>query len=334
MIIHSDNTYTSWATYSSAVSLDYGDAVLAYNQSTDTTRYVDSMQVSQTFIREPKTLPAPILTPPGGTFSYSAFPMAVTISSNGAPGGSFSRLKYRVTSSSGSVGAWLTYSSPVQVSGDQTLEAKNFGVDTTSYYDSPSVSGTYTVDPDSMPYFSGRVDPRWKDMVGTTLNLLSTISNLLLDDVKATFGLGLLGSAPNTLEFKRVAFNRVAPNTYFKLGTFSYLNGTVQSGTEAKSIKLDMDMFLTQPLAKNGKGTANISLWSSVNSGTSSQSADYAQLDNPVTDLKIDFDGVTYSLELKFDNVEATQGWTDGTKLYVYEGSNGTADLIGRFVRQ
>jgi hypothetical protein len=30
--------------------------------------------------------------------------------------------------------------------------------------------------------------------------------------------------------------------------------------------------------------------------------------------------------------VDADEGWTDGTKLYVYEDSTGHADLIARFV--
>jgi hypothetical protein len=333
MIIHGDNTYTQWTTYSGAVSLDYGDTVLAYNQSTDATRYTDSMQVSQLFIREPKTLPAPILTPPGGTYDYTAFPVRVTISPNGAPGGSFSRLKYRVTSSSGSVGSWQNYASPVSVSADQTLEAKNFGVDTTSYYDSDSVSGTYTRDIASMLLFAGKIEPRWKEMKGKT-NLVNMISNLFLDDVTATFGQPLLGSPSNKLEFKRIAFDNVLPDTYFKLGRFSYYNGTVQSGTEATAIKLDLDMFFTKPANEKGKGTANISLWSSANSGSESSSADYAQLDNPITDLDFKVDGIRYVLELKFANIAAEEGWTDGTKLYVFEGSNGTADLIGRFVTQ
>jgi hypothetical protein len=333
MIIHSDNTYTSWATYSGALSLDYGDTVLAYNQSTDTNRYSDSVQVSQLFIREPKPLPTPILNPPGGTFDYYDFPIRVTISSNGAPGGSFSKLRYRITSSSGSVGSWQTYSSPVSMAGDETLEARNFGVDTTSYYDSDSAMGTYTQDLTDVPFFAGTVEARWKDLKGLS-SLLGLVNNLFLDDVTAEFGKGLPGSAANKLEFKRIPFDHVVPDTYFKLGRFSYFNGTVQSGTEASSVKLDLQMNFNKPVTQNGKGTANISLWSSANTGSESRSADYAQLDNPITDVKLNFKGQKYVLELKFANISAEEGWTDGTKLYVYEGSNGTADLIGRLVTQ
>jgi hypothetical protein len=292
---------------------------------------VDSVQTRQTYVREPKTLPVPLLTPPGGIFANAAFPIGVTILANGAPGGAFSRLKYRVTSSSGAIGAWTSYSLPVPMKTNETLEAKNFGVDTTSYYDSPAALGTYKPKFTLVDAFSGTVLPKWTDMVGK-LNLVQTISNLLPDYVKATFGFPLLGSPPNSLSFQRLAWNNIPPDTDFKIGTFSYYNGTVATNTEATSINLHLDMFLTKPGTQTGSANAHVSLWSSVNSSDGHASADYAQLDNPKTDFAIVVDGVTYTLQLKFANIAVEEGWTDGTRLYVYEGYNGHADLIARFV--
>jgi type II secretory pathway pseudopilin PulG len=332
MIIHGDNTYTSWTTYTGAFALGYGDTVLAYNQSTNSALYVDSQQARGLFIREPKLLPTPTLSPPGGVYANSTFPINVTVSANGAPGGSFSKLKYRVTNRAGTVGAWTNYVSAVTVNYYETLEAKNFGVDTTSYYDSDSVSGTYTPQTPVMDYFAGTVVPRWTDIAGGS-SLLSSLLNFLVDDVKATFGFALLGSPPNTLEFQRLAWSNIPPDTDFKIGTFSYYNGTVTSGTEASAITLHLDMPLTKPIVQVGSANARISLWSSANVDNSqTKSADYAQLDNPITDLTVSVNGVSYRLKLRFANVAAEEGWTDGTKLYVYEGSNGHADLIARFV--
>jgi prepilin-type N-terminal cleavage/methylation domain-containing protein len=331
MIIHHDNTYTPWNVYGGGFSLAYGDTVLAYNQSTDKTRYVDSVQTRQIYIREPKTLPVPLLTPPGGIFANATFPIGVTILSNGAPGGAFSRLKYRVTSSSGAIGAWTSYFLPVPIKTNETLEAKNFGVDTTSYYDSPAAIGTYKPKFTLVDAFSGTVLPKWTDMTGK-LNLVQTISNLLPDNVKADFGFPLLGSPPNSLSFQRLAWNNIPPDADFKIGTFSYYNGTVAANTEATSINLHLDLSLTKPGTQTGSANAHVSLWSSVNSSDGHASADYAQLDNPKTDFAIVVDGVTYTLQLKFANIAVEEGWTDGTRLYVYEGYNGHADLIARFV--
>jgi type II secretory pathway pseudopilin PulG len=143
MIIHADSTYTAWTTYSTAIPLIFGDTVLAYNQTTLPLLYVDSAQSRQTFIRTVGTLPAPIITPNGGQFMKGSVPTSVTISANSAPGGVWSKLKYRKTSATGTVGAWTNYSSAFTVALGDTVEAKNFSLDTTSYNDSPSDSETY-----------------------------------------------------------------------------------------------------------------------------------------------------------------------------------------------
>jgi competence protein ComGC len=143
MIIHADSTYTAWTTYSTAIPLIFGDTVLAYNQTTLPLLYVDSAQSRQTFIRTVSTLPAPIITPNGGQFLAADLPTSATIAANGAPGGIWSKLKYRITSKTGIVGAWTNYASAISLHLGDTLEAKNFSLDTTSYNDSPSDSETY-----------------------------------------------------------------------------------------------------------------------------------------------------------------------------------------------
>jgi hypothetical protein len=62
---------------------------------------------------KPVTLPAPIITPPGGSFTAAAFPGSATISANGAPGGSLSALVYCVTRSNGAYTSWAPYSNAV-----------------------------------------------------------------------------------------------------------------------------------------------------------------------------------------------------------------------------
>jgi hypothetical protein len=180
--------------------------------------------------------------------------------------------------------------------------------------------------------FSGTLLPDWRDMQGKD-NLLKTVDNLLPDHVKATYGKPTeAGAQPNTLEFDRAAFISVPPDTDFKIGGISYYNGTVTAGTEATSINLNLKLLLTNPSIMSGNATAHLSLWSSTNTNNAAQSADYIQVDNPKTDFAVTIDGVTYTLQLRFANIAAVEGWTDGTKLYVFEGSKGHADLIARFV--
>ena len=61
-IIHSDGTSTAWSNYSSALSLYYGDQVIAKNVSTNTAMYADSPTSTATYNFTGSTqLPAPIL---------------------------------------------------------------------------------------------------------------------------------------------------------------------------------------------------------------------------------------------------------------------------------
>jgi hypothetical protein len=258
-----------------------------------------------------------------GTSGTARFPNSILVGAGGADP-AVSVLQYRLNS-----GPWQPYATNLSVAPGTRVFARNLSLDPARYLDSPEDTEIYLK---LVDLFSGTVVPKWTDMAGAH-NLVQTINNLVPDDVKATYGKpSVSGAPPNSLNFQRIGFISVPPDTDFKIGVVSYFNGTVMGSTEATSINLKLDMLLTKPSVRMGSATAHLSLWSSPNTKDPKASADYAQIDNPKTDFALVVDGVTYTLQLRFANVAAEQGWTDGTKLFVYEGSKGHADLIAKFV--
>ncbi len=269
-----------------------------------------------------KRLPVPAITPGGGVYSAAKFPSTVTVSNGGADP-SVSVLQYRIDG-----GAWQNYVGGFSVKPGSQVSARNVSLDPDRFLDSAEDAEIFLK---SVDLFTGTIIPKWTNMIGKQ-NLVKTIDNSTVTDIKATYGKASNSSnSPNKLDFLRIGFISIAPDTDFKIGDVKYYNGTIVSGTEASSVDLDLNLLLTLPIVKSGTGKARISLWSSPNTSNPKESADYIQLDNPVTDFVVEVGGVTYTLKLRFANVSAVEGWTDGTKLFVYENSTGKADLIARF---
>jgi prepilin-type N-terminal cleavage/methylation domain-containing protein len=267
-------------------------------------------------------LPPPTILPDGGAFSVANFPSAIMISANGAGPGSM--LQYRVDSE-----GWKAYGSAFSVVPGTRVFARNISLDPARWIDSPEDTEIYLR---IVALFTGNVIPSWANMGGGG-NLVQLIDNARVDDVRASYGTATVdGAPPNRLSFLRAGFISVPPDTDFKLGQLVYYNGTVRNGTEASSVDLKLNIQLLTPTTQSGTASANMSLWSSDNNGNERESADYVQLDNPQTNFVVQVDGMTYTLRLRFANVKAEEGWTDGTKLYVYEDALGHADLIARFV--
>jgi prepilin-type N-terminal cleavage/methylation domain-containing protein len=277
---------------------------------------------SGNFLPQPVALPPPTILPDGGAFTVPTFPTSISISANTFNVGSV--LQYRLDG-----GAWQLYGSAFSVTPGTRVTARNLSTDPLRFIDSPEDTELYLR---LVALFTGSVIPSWSDMAGES-TLVKMIDNSRVDDVRATYGTATNEeNSPNALAFVRSGFISVPPDTDFLLGKLSYYNGTVKDGTQATAVDLKLNIQLLSPATQAGIASAHLSLWSSQNTESSQESADYIQLDNPQTDFAVRVEGVTYSLRLRFANVRAVEGWTDGTKLFVYEDARGTADLIARFV--
>ncbi|OAI57724.1 hypothetical protein AYO49_06435 [Verrucomicrobiaceae bacterium SCGC AG-212-N21] len=270
----------------------------------------------------PKPLPAPMILPEGGVFSIAQFPTTILITDSGTDA-RYSALQYRLSD-----GPWKPYTSGFQIAPGTRVYAKNVSLDPARFTDSAEDTEAYYL---HVPLITGTVTPQWANMTGKD-NLEQTISNANPADIRATYGIPTESDgSPNGLGFKRTSFISVPPDTDFTVGQIRYYNGTVESGTEASGIDLKLNLQTILPIAQGGSASVKLSLWSSTNTNDPKASADYALLENPRTDFSIRVDGVTYTLKLRFANIKVEEGWTDGTRLHVYEDSWGNADLIGRF---
>ena len=285
---------------------------------------------SGTTVTTPTTLPKPINSPNGATFSASAFPSTISINANGAPGIG-SELRYRING-----GSWIKYTSPFAIASGDKVESKNFTTLPLLYADGSTDTDTYFK---LVASFAGQTTPGWQSPSGGP-NLVNTIENANPDSVKFTHGdtrldLGggeyLDAGVENMMTFNRTAFSGVAPNTDFTMGELIILNGTTFNDSEATSVTLKLTLALTQPVTQNGTVNVNFTMLSTPNTSDRLASADTVTVANPTTSFTVVQGGVTYTLSLKLVNLDPDSGVVTGNTFYIYEGASARAALVGKF---
>lgn len=279
----------------------------------------------------PARLPAPAISPAGGTFGYTSFPTTVTLSPNGAPGGTVSQLRFQKNG-----GAWEVYLGvPISVTPSDLVVAKNFSLDTAAYSDSNSRNARYYR---LVSGFTGTSTGTWGNATGGPGLLTETAngvdnSTFKHGNTKLDLGNGefLDAGTENVLSFTRRPFDTIVPNTWFALGGLVMLNGTTFYDSEADGVTLSINLDIAQP-AKSGVVHVNLGLVSTENSSDRTSSADIVELRNPSTDFTVQVDGVTYRLELGWATLDPGAGVPRGNQFLVYEGSSASAELRARFV--
>ncbi|WP_245958284.1 choice-of-anchor K domain-containing protein [Roseimicrobium gellanilyticum] len=276
------------------------------------------------------TLPKPINTPSGGTFTAGAFPTTITINSNGAPG-SGSQLRYRING-----GSWINYTGGFTINSGDKVESRNFTTDAVLYADSSIDSDTYYK---LVASFAGQTTPSWINGAGGPA-LVTNYNNSNPDSVTFSHGdtrldLGngeyLDAGVENTMTFNREQFSGVVPNTDFTLGTLVILNGTTFNDSEATSVTLKMVLNLTQPVTQSGTVNVNFTMVSTPNTSDRLASADTVTVSNPTTSYTVTTGGVTYTLQLKLVSQDTNSGLVNGNTFYIYEGASATATVVGQF---
>jgi prepilin-type N-terminal cleavage/methylation domain-containing protein len=151
MIVHSSGASTAWVRYTVPVAITYGDTVIAKNVSTNTARFTDSATDTEIYSVTTTTLMQPTISPAGGVYLLSSWPSGITLTSNGAPGGSLSALQYRKTSKAGVVGAWTNYTAPFAITYGDLVEAKNTSLNANVFTDSAIVAQSYSLALTALP---------------------------------------------------------------------------------------------------------------------------------------------------------------------------------------
>jgi len=282
------------------------------------------------------TLPKPINSPNGATFTVATFPTTISVNKNGAPA-TGSVLKYRITPAGGAAGAWINYTTPVAITPGAKFESKNVSTDAVLYNDSSVDSDTYYRLEDS---FTGTHVPSWINTAGgpalkfTANNASSTNVELAHGDTRLDLGGGeyLDAGVENRLNFTRAGFNGVAANTDFSLGELTILNGTTFNDSEATSTTLKLVLSITDPVVQSGTINLNYTMSSTPNTSDRLASADTVTLANPTTSFAVNIGGVTYTLQVRIESMDVESGVVTGNTFYVYEGASARARLVGKFL--
>lgn len=277
------------------------------------------------------TLPAPSITPGGGTYAFGAFPSTVTISANGAPSSSS---KLMVSTNGGST--WTEFGGGAfgPITPSMTVMARNETTNAAAYNTSPTNSQTYFR---LTAGFSGTGVGSWGNATGGS-NLVTSVQN---GDPSSTFKHGntkldlgngqyLDAGVENVLSFTRENFSTITPNTWFRFGELTMLNGTTFYNSEASGVTLTTNIRLTQPNV-NLTTHINLGLISTENTSDRLASADIVELRNPTTDAKVTIDGIEYTLEFSWATLDPGTGVVQGNQFLVFEGASAHAELRARF---
>lgn len=273
-------------------------------------------------------LPIPIITPLGGTFSFTSFPTTVTISS-GAPA-EVSTVMYSING-----GAWQEYAGgSIPVIPAMSLQAYNLSTRPAEYASSFTNTQTYYR---LTSGFSGTEEGSWGNALGgsnlvTNIQNSGTTSTFKSGNTKLDLGNGtyLDAGIENSLSFTPETFDKITPNTWFDFGSLQVLNGTTFYNSEATGVTLTVNLNLTQP-SVTATTYINLGFVSTANTSDRLASADIIQLINPTTDFTVTIDGVQYRLELQWVSKDPTASVVQGNNLLVYEGANAAVELRARF---
>jgi hypothetical protein len=144
-----------------------------------------------------------------------------------------------------------------------------------------------------------------------------------------TFGNGTgFNTGPSSLQYQNIAFSGAPAETAFQMGTLTYFNGTIQSGSQADSVDLSLAVTFTDPAGINQNFVYLMQLISTPNTADPNDSADYVILGTfPSTTFTSG--GNTYTLTMAFDHLQGGGFIQTGNQFHVLEGSSATADLMG-----
>jgi hypothetical protein len=139
----------------------------------------------------------------------------------------------------------------------------------------------------------------------------------------------------SALWFQPLAATNVSAEKYFNLGYLYYRNGTIVTNTGATSVDIALSLNFSSPSGISPLTTSFTSdLINSVNGKDPVASADTVSLRKQGAALNFkDASGNTYYLELSFKVDSNTMNGTLSTadQFKVFEGSQGRAELLGRF---
>ncbi|MEM9479156.1 MAG: choice-of-anchor K domain-containing protein [Verrucomicrobiota bacterium] len=273
----------------------------------------------------PEQLLQPLFSLDGGDYDYRDFNLEVMLFNPNEEGSS--SLIYAVNS-----GSWEDYTDGqlIYAGPHDTIHAMAVSDDLTQWTDSDPKEETYV----SSFIISGGTSGSFSNASGGRNMSTGGSGGLFQWGTPYYYG-GF--TDPSWILFNGASFYDVAPGEQFELGTLTYYNGTIFTGTEANSVDLNVDLSFD-----DGGGNSNfnytlelINVGNDDNawSGNSSAfaSADYVHLDNIYSTVDQSLGGTDYTLQIEFGET-TSQGFSTIDSFYVIEEGTATGTLYGTLI--
>ncbi|KJH72181.1 PEP-CTERM sorting domain-containing protein [Aliterella atlantica] len=135
------------------------------------------------------------------------------------------------------------------------------------------------------------------------------------------------GTPANELSFTGNSFSGEL-DSLFAVGDLTYFNGTVSSDTLVDSVPLDIALDFGQPDKASQVFRFDFSLFSTLNTGTDEENADFVTPINSFGDRSISFGGTEYTLQLTGFSQDG--GNTIVDRFNVLENESTTAAIYGK----
>jgi hypothetical protein len=154
------------------------------------------------------------------------------------------------------------------------------------------------------------------------------------DTSRFTWGTGV-SSPPSSLYFDGASFSGVTPGQFFNLGSLTYFNGSVASGTEADSVVLRNSLSFTNPSGIILQSfNFGFQLINRPNTDDPTASADSVFLSTNFQPTIFSFGGINYTLDLTFGTVSGINGFSNPNEFFVREGQSAGVSLLGKITAQ
>ncbi|MEM9479157.1 MAG: choice-of-anchor K domain-containing protein [Verrucomicrobiota bacterium] len=277
-----------------------------------------------------RPLPKPLLPPnfskPGGDYYYHDFLLDLSLDNPNDP--LYSSVIYRVNG-----GTWMDYTSGdlLLIAPNEQIEAMTVSNDLAAYLDSAVVSEQYL----STFTITGNTTGTFENATGGPDLDVGGEDNLFEWGTPYVYG-GF--EDPSWVLFNGTSFYDVDPNERFEIGTITYYNGTIYSGTGADSVDLNVELaFGGDDETRDFEFTLdliNVANDEDAHSGgpLAWASADYVYLDDVHSTVTQNLGGVEYELILEFGET-TSDGFSTIDSFYVLEEGIATGTLYGTLVQ-
>ncbi len=167
------------------------------------------------------------------------------------------------------------------------------------------------------------------DSSGVFIN--PTPSNAVVSGVGTnnfTWGTPAGGTPSSSLNFAGTTFSTDIKEV-FSIGTLTYFNGTIYSGTGANSVDLQVTVTLTTPSGISQNFVQTLQLLNTVNTDNPQASADIVFLPTSFPDTVFTIGGNEYTLSfIGFGSIQGG-GFSTIEKFHVLENQSASAELLG-----